>query len=141
MEPGEVEAIVASMDDVNGCIVKLIKPVQVINSSACSVRYLIFCHEQDQPQHDFLCAYVSLVMAKCTPSEQASTPGTLFLLPTAFSTMLEALCTSSLPKFMVPKVFVSCPVWPRTLSGKISRLEIPAPSESLLHELVLRRNK
>jgi hypothetical protein len=37
MEPGEVEAIVASMDDVNGCIVKLIKPVQVIKSSARSV--------------------------------------------------------------------------------------------------------
>ncbi len=29
MEPGEVEAVVASIDGVNSCIVKLIKPVQV----------------------------------------------------------------------------------------------------------------
>ena len=34
MEPGEVEAVVASLDDVSGCIVKLIKPVQVNTFSA-----------------------------------------------------------------------------------------------------------
>ena len=33
MEPGEVEAVVASMDDVSGCVVKLIKPVQVNNGT------------------------------------------------------------------------------------------------------------
>ena len=63
------------------------------------------------------------------------------LLPTDVSGKIEAMCTSSLPKFMVPKFFVSCPVWPRTLSGKISRLDLPAPPEALLHELVLQRSK
>ena len=123
MEPGEVEAVVASVETVSGCVVKLIKPVQ------------------DQPQHDFLCAYVCLTAAEYSSSEQASTPGTLKLLPSAISTKLEGICAASLPKFMVPKFFVSCPSWPRTLSGKISRLDIPAISESLLHDLVLQRNK
>ena len=34
MEPGEVEAVITSMDDVSGCVVKLIKPVQVNRGTA-----------------------------------------------------------------------------------------------------------
>jgi acyl-CoA synthetase (AMP-forming)/AMP-acid ligase II len=150
MEPGEVEAVVESVENVNGCVVKLIKPVQVNNGAALQslITHCIenfssscICDVQDQPQHDFLCAYVCLSAAEYSSSEQASTPGTLKLLPSAISKKLEGICAASLPKFMVPKFFVSCPVWPRTLSGKISRLDIPAISESLLHDLVFQRNK
>jgi hypothetical protein len=34
MEPGEVEAVVASFESVSGCVVKLIKPVQVNTNAA-----------------------------------------------------------------------------------------------------------
>jgi hypothetical protein len=70
-----------------------------------------------------------------------STPGTLTLLPTVISAQLEGLCAASLPKFMVPKFFINCAVWPRTLSGKINRLDLPPPPESLIYELVLQRGQ
>ena len=122
MEPGEVEAVIQSFDGVSGSVVKLIKPVP------------------DQPQHDFLCAYVNLSPALYSSADLSSPPSTLMFLPKDLEDSLISLCKSSLPKFMVPKVFLSCPVWPRTLSGKISRLDLTPPPESLLHELMLRRN-
>jgi hypothetical protein len=122
MEPGEVEAVIQSADGVSGSVVKLIKP------------------NPEQPQHDFLCAYVNLAPALYSSADLSSPPGSLSFLPTELEASLLSLCASSLPKFMVPKVMLSCPVWPRTLSGKISRLDLTPPPESLLHELMLRRN-
>lgn len=123
MEPGEVEAIIQACDGVSSCVVKLIKPIP------------------EQPQHDFLCAYVNLISALYSAADLSSPPSFLAFLPPELEGSLLSLCTASLPKFMVPKVFVSCPVWPRTLSGKISRLDLAAPSESFLRDLMLRRNK
>jgi hypothetical protein len=122
MEPGEVEAIVQSGDGVSGCVVKLIKPIP------------------DQPQHDYLCAYVNLIPALYSAADLSSPPSSLALLPLELESSLLSLCSSSLPKFMVPQVFVSCAVWPRTLSGKISRLDLTAPSESFRRDLMLRRS-
>jgi hypothetical protein len=122
MEPGEVEALLQSCDGVSGSVVKLIKPIP------------------DQPQHDFLCAYVNLIPAAYSVADLSAPPSFLSLLPPDVERALQSLCSASLPKFMVPKVFVSCPVWPRTLSGKISRLDLATPSNSLLQDLMLRRN-
>ncbi len=39
MEPGEVEAVITSTEDVSGCVVLLIKPVQVINNFTAHSSY------------------------------------------------------------------------------------------------------
>jgi hypothetical protein len=122
MEPGEVEVVIQSHEGVSGSVVKLIKPVL------------------DQPEHDFLCAYVNLQSVFYSSAQHSPQPGSLTLLPLELERSLLSLCTASLPKFMVPKVFLNCAVWPRTLSGKISRLDIQPPHTSLLHDLVQRRN-
>ncbi len=123
MEPGEVEAVIQSFDGVSSSVVRLVKPAPTL------------------PEHDFLCAYVNLKPAMYSSAELSFPHGALSLLPAAFESSLMSLCSASLPRFMVPKVFLSCAVWPRTLSGKINRLELAPPPDALLTELVQRRRE
>ena len=87
-------------------------------------------------------AWRSLFMtmrARAKPAAEDAEEGPfLQMLPPKLEADVRGLCAAHLPRFMVPRIFVQCQDMPKTLSGKINRRGLRAPSQRLLIDMASR---